>query len=102
MDDIYERVKCWADKFLETEVDFGLQEPHSEFHEEMSQMLSWANRRVAPVLLVMIAIDLLIIFASPVEIAMSRWFWQKDPIAIASAILLFRLPRYFRRLFPRK
>lgn len=97
MNDIYERFNRWIDKLQETEVETEREEPQSELHEKITSMLSWVIRRIVPLLWVMLAIELLIIFASPVEIAMSRWFWLKDPIAIATAILLFRLPQCFSR-----
>lgn len=48
-------------------------------------------RYLVPVLLTALVIDLTILFASPVEYAMSRWFWLKGPISIIVAYLICKL-----------
>lgn len=62
MNDIYERFNRWIDKLQETEVETEREEPQSELHEKITRMLSWVIRRIVPLLLVMLAIELLIIF----------------------------------------
>lgn len=73
MNDFYERLIRQACKFMETDVDTERQEPQSELHEKITRMLLWANLRLVPLLLIMLAIDLPIIFGVPGGIVSYKW-----------------------------
>lgn len=54
----------------------------------IEKTMSWLLHNLVPVLLITLAIDLTIMFTSPMEVAMSRWFWLKTPLSIAVAYLI--------------
>lgn len=57
----------------------------------VERALFWLLNNLVPVLLIALAIDLIIMFTLPVEAAMSRWFWIKDPVSIGVAYLMCKL-----------
>lgn len=57
----------------------------------IERILFWSLNNLVPVLLIALTIDLTIMFTSPMEVAMSRWFWIKDPVSIVVAYLICKL-----------
>lgn len=59
----------------------------------------WLIGHALPVCVIMLIINLTIMFALPVEAAMSRWFWLKDPLSFILAYIVVKANNYLRNSF---
>jgi hypothetical protein len=86
MEKFLEKIERWiADEPTESETQ------KSSLDIAVERVLYRLLRCVAPVLLIALVINLIIMFTLPVEMAMSRWFWLKDPISIGAAYFIHKL-----------
>lgn len=60
------------------------------------EVLRWISENVLPVCTIALIINLTVMFTLPIEIAMSRWFWVKDPLSILLAFILVKAFNYLR------
>ena len=86
MEKILEKIERWiADEPTEPETQ------KSSLDIAIEQVMYRLLRCLVPVLLIALVINLIIMFTLPVEMAMSRWFWLKDPISIGAAYFIHKL-----------
>ena len=86
MEKFLEKIERWiADEPTESETQ------KSSLDIAVERVLYRLLRCVAPVLLIALVINLTIMFTVPIEMAMSRWFWLKDPISIGAAYFIHKL-----------
>lgn len=86
MEKILEKIERWiADEPTESETQ------KSSLDIAIEQVMYRLLRCVVPVLLIALVINLTIMFTVPIEMAMSRWFWLKDPISIGAAYFIHKL-----------
>lgn len=86
MEKILEKIERWiADEPTESETQ------KSSLDIAIEQVMYRLLRCVVPVLLIALMINLTIMFTVPIEMAMSRWFWLKDPISIGAAYFIHKL-----------
>lgn len=50
---------------------------------------SWLIRRVIPLLLITLIVNLTTMFTVPIDIAASKWFWIKDPLSFVIAVSIY-------------
>lgn len=78
-----EKLRQWiADEPTDSEIQ------ENSIDTAVESALSWLLHNLVPVLLMALTINLTIMFTSPMEVAMSRWFWLKTPLSIAVAYLI--------------
>lgn len=70
---------------------FDSERQNNQFLEGIISLLSWTLRNMVPVILIALAIEIVIMLASPIKIAMSEWFWVKDPLSLVISYLIFRI-----------
>lgn len=63
------------------------------FFEEGFKLL---YENVLPVLAIALIINIIIMFTLSVEIAMSQWFWLRDPLSVILAFILVKTISYLR------
>ena len=86
MEKILEKIERWiADEPTESETQ------KSSLDIAIEQVMYRLLRCVVPVLLIALVINLTIMFTVPIGMAMSRWFWLKDPISIGAAYFIHKL-----------
>ena len=59
-------------------------------------VFKWLLGNVLPVCSLTLIINLAIMFTLPVETAMSRWFWLKDPLSFILAYIVVKAINHFR------
>lgn len=62
----------------------------NQIYTAINGALKWLYRNVLPVCCIALIINLTIMFTLPVEVAMSGWFWVKDPLSIILAFILVK------------
>lgn len=62
-------------------------------------VFKWLLGNVLPVCSIALIINIAIMFALPVETAMSRWFWLKDPLSFILAYIVVKAINHFRNSF---
>lgn len=62
------------------------------------KVFQWLFRSLLSILFLVLIINVALMFATPVKIIKSEWFWLKDPLSIVAGYAIFRI---FRRLFLR-
>lgn len=65
--------------------------PPSPLDIWIEKKLKWMARRVCPVLLISIVLQLVVLFNVPLELTAAQWFWLKDPLSLVAAELIYRL-----------
>lgn len=60
------------------------------------EAFKWLIGHVIPVCSIALIINLAIMFTLPVETAMSRWFWLKDPLSFILAYIVVKAINHFR------
>lgn len=83
------------EKFLRDEPeDIDIME--NQIDTSFDEVFRCIYENILPVCTIALVINLTIIFTLPVEVAMSRWFWLKDPISFLLAPILVRAISYLR------
>lgn len=72
--------------------DSGIAEARPDIMSDI--VFLWIFRNVMPVLLIALLINIVIIFAVPAEVTMSRWFCLKDPLSIALGFIIAKATRF--------
>lgn len=62
-------------------------------------VFKWLLGNVLPVCSIALIINIAIMFTLPVETAMSRWFWLKDPLSFILAYISVKAINLFRNSF---
>lgn len=67
----------------------------NQFDAMIGRALHWLIRNLLPTLTLALIINITLMFVTPADIIMSRWFWLKDPLSIVAAFAIVGAARYF-------
>lgn len=84
-----ERLKLWLESYSDEAGSAKSASPDRP-SAPMDVRFTSIIRRVLPILILALAINLGIIFTLPIDATMGRWFWLKDPLSIALAYLMIK------------
>ena len=88
IDNLRKSLETWIseDNSIENSVEIN----NDPLDDMIEKDLSWCLHHLCPFLIIALAIDLTIIFTMPRQIALSGWFWLKDPLSLGIAWLISR------------
>lgn len=92
-------MKKQIEKIRQSIADESVEQEPQEISIDLAvvKIMSWLLHNFLPAIFLALAIDLTIMFTVPVEVAMSRWFWIKDPVSIGTAYLICKLSKLICR-----
>lgn len=86
------------ERFVVEDVDV-LEKMEKQHCDSVNRVFRWIFMNVMPVLVLALIIDITFMFAVPIEVAKSEWYWIKDPVSIIISFILVRVFYSLKDLF---